>query len=81
MEHIIIQICHGDINTASNIVTLILSQNIIDKNGIFNSDLFKDEITKIDRMDRDTNDIKKKKSKKLDKNINNEMKTQNVKIY
>ena len=81
LEHIIIQICHGDINTASNIVTLILSQNIIDKNGIFNSDLFKDEITKIDRMDRDTNDIKKKKSKKLDKNINNEMKTQNVKIY
>ena len=83
LEDIIIQICHVDINTASNIVTLILSQNVIDKNEIFNKDLFKDEITKIDRIyrDRDTNEIKKKKSKKLDKNINNDMKNQTVKIH
>ena len=73
LEHIIIKNCNGDVNekSATDIVNLILSQNIIDKNGIFNNDLFTKKKEKED----------KKKSKNKDKNINEEIKTQNVRIY
>ena len=73
LEHIIINNCNGDVNekSANDIVNQILSQNIIDKDGMFNIDLFKRKKEKED----------KKKSKNQNKIINEEIKSQNVKIY
>ena len=79
LEHIIIKDCGGDLDekSASDIVSQILSQKVIDENGIFNKNLF-DEIatpyvTWTNRGD--------KKSNKKDKNLDEKPKEQSIKIY
>ena len=79
LEHIIIKDCGGDLDekSVSDIVSQILSQKVIDENGIFNKNLF-DEIatpyvTWTNRGD--------KKSNKKDKNLDEKPKEQSIKIY
>ena len=78
LEHIIIKDCDGSLNdkSASNIVSQILSQKVIDENRNFNKKLF-DEIT----TPYETNRTDKKKRKKKGKNLDEKPEVQSIKIY
>ena len=79
LEDIFIKDCSKDMNdkTASEIVTQILTQKIIDKQGYFNNKLFKEEMLTPYGTDRS---FKKKRSKKV-KDLNEQPKAQSIKIY